>query len=198
MKLIKTALAIIMLFPTAHLTFAQHSGHGGMGSSGSMGSMGPMGPTYSTAQQFAMMANDNQIAAFEKCMEATQQVRISLAQMDQSTNRSRGGEAQQANDVSPRKQQLEALLKYLAETHDAFGLTLTEAQRKGLERQLRKLNELQTEMSTVALRVAQTAMDSSSGPGSRRIGSDLKTLRKDAERWHSEHRKIAKQMSIPS
>lgn len=194
MKTTMVLLSAILLLSSLQGALAQHEGMPGMGHSGSVG------PSNDSARLFMMMANDEQRSAFAKCMEAIEQVRVSLSQMGEiGSPWSRGRKSydnESLRTLAAQEKQLDSALKAMGEAHQFFWQRLSEAQKSALERQLRKLDQVQSEIDSAALEINQLVMDAKPGPASAKIQWEINALGKNVGKWHSEHRKIANEMAI--
>ncbi|HLH36363.1 MAG TPA: hypothetical protein VKX41_16955 [Alloacidobacterium sp.] len=194
MKLTMRLLAAVMLAIPA-LVHAQHEGMPGMGHSA------PVGSSDESARTFLMMATDKQRTAFAECMDATQRVSAAIEQMKRTGSPWSRGRAsydpQDLRKLTEQQEKFESALSAMTAAHQAFWGELNEAQKNGLDRQLRKLNHLEADLNSSSLLMSQILMDAKPGPGSPKLRWDVNAITKDLGEWRSEHTKIAKTMSIP-
>lgn len=218
----REALVITLLFVPMLPAFAQHERYGEMDSSlvnpsiqysartlalaqhqthGDWSSSIHTGPTNNPAHMSAMMATNSQRHAFAECVETTGQVRAAIVQMGnigRPWSRSRVIYAQQdLRALAENEERFQSMLNGLVNAHEVFWRTLNDVQRSNLEPRLRRLGHLQNEMKASASRLSQTVLDAVPGPAPPQIKRTMDALRKDADRWRSEHRKLATEMSLP-
>jgi|GEM_PF-4838841 chromosome segregation ATPase len=190
MKLIRKLLATLFCAALVPVAFAQHSGHGGTSSGGGFGNTGNDSAMRDLQRAMMLSATDDQRMAFAKCMEATDRV---LRLADQIVGQGTGLNYDAAV-LSERKEQLQAALAELGTVHQHFRHSLSQPQEKELRKYLGKLERVQTELSK---RIAQVDRElSASKPDSKRLRDDTHKVKEVAEKWQSEHRKIAKEMGI--
>lgn len=190
MMLIRQLLAILFCAALVPVAFAQHGSHGGTSSGGGSGNTGNDSATRDFKRALMLSANQDQRTAFATCMEATDRV---LRLADQMASPGTRGNYDAA--VFPaQKEQMQAALAELETAHRRFHHSLNQPQEKELRQYLRKLERLQTELSK---RIAQVDRElSTNKPDPRRLRDDTHKIREVAEKWQSEHRKIAKEMGI--
>jgi hypothetical protein len=145
---------------------------------------------------------DAQRVALAKCMEATEQVRLHAGQM-QAIGRpwSRGRFDYSKNDLvalSDYRDELKLAFTNLASVHQEFLKGLSEAQEKRLDQRLRKLDHLQAEFNSKISEFDHDLMKAEPGADSTGIAWDLNALKRAADKWRSEHEKIAKEMTATS
>lgn len=171
------------LFATAPFTLAQH----GAGTHYPAG--GHLSP--SDSQRASMIrAGEDQRIAFAMCRNSGESVHKIADQMVGPGTRWRYDEK-----VFPtQKERLEIALAVMSRAHQQFRETLSEAQKQDLVRNLGKLERLQNALSQ---RMAQLDEELRvDKPDPRRVYADTHKIKEIADKWRSEHKKIAKEMSI--
>ena len=154
----------------------------------------------STMEEKTVGVTDNQRVALAKCMEATEQIRIEASQL-QAIRRpwGRGRVGYSKNDlvaISDYREEINQALTHLAAVHQEFLNGLSEAQEKSLEQRLRKLDHLQTELSFRMSEIDHDLLKAQPGPDTTGISWDVDGLKRAADKWRSEHRKIEKEMGF--
>jgi hypothetical protein len=184
-------LAIFLLFATTPFALAQHGGHGGTSSSSSgFGHAGHDSPMADLQRTLMLQATDDQRQAFAKCMEATERVHKVADEMVGPGSRWRYDA-----DVFPgQKEQLQTALADMTTAHQQFKQTLSQAQEKELNKYFNKLERLQSDVSSRLLGLDREL--TTGKPDPRRVYSDAHKIKEAVDKWRSEHRKIAKEMSI--
>jgi hypothetical protein len=147
----------------------------------------------------AAQANDQQMA-LKKCMEATERVRMQVSQM-QAMGRpwSRGRFGYSRNDLVALSDYLEELVQALINlgvVHQEFRQGLSPVQEQRLELPLSKLDHLQADLNHKISEIDHDLKKAEPGPDSTGIAWDVNTLKRAADKWRSEHVKIAKQMNV--
>jgi len=147
----------------------------------------------------AASANDHRLA-LAKCMKATEQVRILASDM-QATGRpwGRGRIGFSKNDLvilSDYRDELRLAVSNLAAVHQELLKGLSEAQEQRLEQPLLKLDHLQSELSSRMSEFDRDLRKTEPGPDSTGIAWDVSGLKRVAEKWSSEHRKMEKKMEL--
>ncbi len=155
--------------------------------------------TVTTSNDLTSPKNDQRVA-LEKCMKATDQVRIQASQM-QATGRpwGRGRTGYSKNDLvalSDYRDELKLALSNLAAVHQEFLNGLSEAQEQRLDQRLRKLNHLQAEFSSKISEFDHDLLRTEPGPDSTGIAWDVNSLKRTADKWLSEHRKISTELNL--
>jgi hypothetical protein len=148
----------------------------------------------------AAPTNDQRVA-LAKCMEATEQVGIQVSDM-QAMGRpwGRGRIGYSKNDLvilSDYRDELRLALSNLAAVHQEFLKRLSEAQEQRLEQPLRKLDRLQVKLNVRMSEIDHDLLIAEPGPDSSGISWDVNELKRAADKWLSEHRKIGKEIGIP-
>jgi len=149
-----------------------------------------------------LKATDDQRKALAKCMEDAEQLRSVAGRMPRiGSPWSRSRLSYTESDVSALAaitEQLKADLDGLTATHEKFRKQLTDKQRSQFERRLRKLDHLQAKMNSTVAELDRQLAKAKPGPASPSIAWDVNSIKRAADKWHSEHRKIAKELGIPS
>lgn len=185
-----TLLATLFCVTSVALAFAQHSGHGGTSTGGAFGHAGHDREMRDFNRGLLLSASEDQRQLFAKCTTATEQV-IALA------NRMVGPGTPREYDAavfSRQEEQLRTAVAELENAHQHFSHGLNQAQEKELRKYLSKLERYQRELAS---RIAKVDRElATNRPDPRRLYSDTHKIREVAEKWHSEHQKIAKEMGI--
>ncbi len=151
-------------------------------------------------QAVRMIATPAQRMAFAKCMEAMERLRGTVNQMPRiGSPWSRSRVSYSSNDLdalSDLREQLETDLADLTSAHQKFRKGLTDAQQREFERRLSKLEHLGAQMNSEASRLDRDLIAAKPGPASPNISWDVDSIKRVAGKWRSEHRRIAKEMSI--
>ncbi len=96
--------------------------------------------------------------------------------------------------VSGKRDQLESVLADLATAHQRFLQVLSQEQDTELGPNLRKLEQLQADLN---LEMPQLDRElGAARPDSFRVSTNVYRIGKTINKWHSEHKKIAKKMGI--
>lgn len=137
-----------------------------------------------------LSATEEQRTAFARCMEATDRVlRITDGMAGPGT-----GSNHDAGAFAEQKEQLPAALAALATAHQHFRHSLSQPQEKELRKPLSKLEGFQADLRK---RMAQVDRElATNQPDPRRVHGDTRKIKEVAEKWKSEHRKIAEEMGI--
>ena len=155
--------------------------------------------TVTTSNDLTSPTNDQRVA-LQKCMKATDQVRIHASQM-QVVGRpwGRGRTGYSKNDLvalSDYRDELKLALSNLAAVHQEFLKELSEAQEQRLDQRLRKLDHLQAEFRSKISEFDHDLLRTEPGPDSTGIAWDVNSLKRTADKWLSEHRKISKELNL--
>ena len=152
-------------------------------------------PAVVVPNDLAASANDQRLA-LAKCMKATEQVRVLASDM-QATGRpwGRGRIGYSKNDLvilSDYRDEFRLAVSNLAAIHQELLKGFSEAQEQRLEQPLRKLDHLQSELSSRMSEFDRDLRKTEPGPDSTGIAWDVSGLKRVAEKWSSEHRKMEK------
>ena len=153
----------------------------------------------STMEEKTVGVTDAQRMALAKCMEATEQVLMQASQMQTMGRPFRGRISYSRNDLvilSDYREELNQALTNLTAVHLEFLKGLSEAQEKRLDQRLRKLDHLQAELSSRMSEIDHDFLKAEPGPDSSGFAWDLSALKRAADKWLSEHRKIEKEMGF--
>lgn len=194
MKKAMNAIVLLFLFAALSGAFAQRGGgilHW---------RLGHRALNQSASEQMLMEATNEQRMALVTCMDATKRVRLDLKRIPQiGSPWSRSRKSYNQNDLvalSNDEKNLQADLIQLSAVHQEFHKHLTAVQRKRLDKRLDKLNGLRSELRSQASRIADDLAVARPGPASPNLSWDVNALAKTADKWRSEHIKIAKEMNI--
>lgn len=142
-------------------------------------------------QSLSMNATDEQRMAFAYCVSATEAVRRLSKRMVSLNNHWRYNPK-----VFPgQKEQLRSSVANMTEVHEQFLQSLSQDQAKALSQDLTELEQLQTELNAELSQLDEEWTSSRSDRGN--IATSVYRIRKIADRWCSEHGKIATEMGIP-
>lgn len=149
-----------------------------------------------------LKVTDDQRRAFANCMEKVEQLRSLTGRMPRiGSPWSRSRLSYTTSDVSALTaitEQLEADLSELTLTHEALRKQLTDSQRSKFEQHLHKLDNLQAKMNSTVAELDRELAKAKPGPASPSIAWDVNSIKRASDKWRSEHRKIAKELGIPS
>ena len=153
-------------------------------------------------QTLRMMATPDQRMAFTKCMEATERLRGTIGKMPRigsPWSRSRVSYSSRDLDaLSDLREQFEAALIDLTVTHQEFKKGLTDIQQRELERRFSKLDRLEAKINSSASEFGHDLAAAKPGPAPPSIAWAVNSLNRATNKWRSEHRKIAKELGMPS
>jgi hypothetical protein len=155
--------------------------------------------TVAAPNDLAVPTNDLSVA-LQKCMKATNQVRNEASQM-QVTGRpwGRGRTGYSKNDLvalSDYRDELKSALSNLAAVHREFLKGLSDTQEQRVDQRLKKLDHLQAEFSSKISEFDHDLLRTEPGPDSTGIAWDVNSLKRTADKWQSEHKKISKELSL--
>lgn len=147
-------------------------------------------------------ATADQRAALSKCMQVTERLRSAIGRMPRiGSPWSRSRLTYTSRDLSAfsdLREQFEAALSDLATTHREFQKELTDDQASELMRHLKKLDRIEAKMNAGAAELDHDLETAKPGPASPNLSWDVNSIKRATDQWRSEHRKIAKEMGIPS
>ncbi len=186
MKTRNEVLTTLFLFATAPLALAQH----GAGTHYPSGGFGHDSSTADSQRTLLLRATEDQRMAFAKCRQANEKVRKVVDKMTGPGMRWR----YDARVFPGQNEELRSAVQDMIVAHDEFRQILTQAQEKELRKHFEKLEELQTALDSQMSRLSDEL--TVRGPDSRRIYSEAHKVKETADKWHSDHKKIAKAMSI--
>ena len=187
-------LATFLVFATAPFVLAQ--GGGVHFSSVLMGHTGHDSTTIESQRALLMSATDIQREVFAYCMTATKTAHKLMGRMpDQGGHwRVRRNGPYHLSAVSEKRDQLESALADMATAHQRFLQVLSQEQDTELGPNLSKLEQLQADLN-----LEMPQLDKELGaamPDSFRVSTNIYSIGKTINKWSSEHKKIAKKMSI--
>ena len=186
MKTRNAVLATLFLFATAPLALAQHGG----GTHSPSAGVGHDPSEADFQRTLSLRATKDQRMAFAKCRQANEKVRKVVDKMTGPGTRWR----YDPRAFPEQNEELQTAVKDLTAAHEQFRQALTPAQEKELQKHFDRLEQLQTTLDSQMSRLGDEL--TVRGPDSRRIYSDAHKIKETADKWHSEHKKIAKAMSI--
>jgi hypothetical protein len=186
MKTRNQVLVTLFLFATAPFTLAQHGGGMHFPSAGHASDS----LTADSQRMLLLRASEDQRMAFAKCVQANARVRKVVDKMTGPGTRWR----YDARVFPGQNEELQIAVKDMTAAHEQFRQALTEAQEKELRKHFDKLEQLQVGMNSQMARLDDELTVRE--PDSRRIYSEAHKVKETADKWQSEHKKIAKAMSI--
>ena len=185
---------VTLLLSTASFALAQRGG-GGLHSFGHAGHDSAAAETW---RALALEATDQEREAFAHCVAATEAAR--------ETGRSLGDNnywnswryrhlGYDLDAVYRKKVQLQSAIAGMGTAHQQFLEVLSQDQTIELMPNLSKLERLQGDLN---LQMSQLNEElTAARPDSFRVSTRLYGIGKTIDKWRSQHRKIAKEMSIP-
>ena len=193
MKNILKVFAALLLSAIASLALAQRGGDG----IHSFRNRGNDSATTDSQRALVLQATDDEREAFANCMAATEAARKagrSLGDQDNWNSWRSRHVGYNLNAVYARKDQLQSALANMTAVHQGFLEVLNKDQTTELGRKLSKLEGLQVELT---LQMAQLNEELAAvKPDPFRVSTRLYGIGKTIDKWHSQHRKIAKEMNI--
>lgn len=186
--------ATLLLSATASLALAQRGG----GGIDSFGHAGHNSTTVDSRRTLTLRATDNQREAFAHCMAATEAARETGRSVGDNTYWNSWRYRHVGYDLDAvyrKKDQFQSALADMTAAHRQFLQVLSEEQATELRPNLNKLERLQGQLSSQISQLDDelTAVK----PDSFRVSTRLYGMGKTIDKWRSQHRKIAKEMSIP-
>ncbi len=161
-----------------------------------MGHTGDESAMIESQRTFLMPATDIQREAFADCMTATKATHKLIDRMpDQGSYwRVRRNGPYDLSVASSKREQLESALNDMAAAHRQFLQTLSQEQDAELGPNLSKLELLQVDLN---LEMPQLDRElGSARPDSFRVSTNVYRIGKTINKWHSQHKQIAKKLSI--
>ena len=190
MKITIREVASLLVFVAAPLVIAQRGG----GSE-------HIGHSHGPVRDQTLNATADQRAAIAQCLEATVLVRQTADKMPRiGSPWSRSRRNYSNRDLSALLDlsgEFEAAVADLAATHQEFVRELTDHQASELKRDLKKLDQLEAKMNSGAAQLNRDLAVAKPGPFSPDISWDVDSIKRSADKWRSEHRKIGKELGIP-
>ncbi len=187
-------LATFLVFTTAPFALTQR---GGAHFSGFwMGHTLHSSTTIESQRVLLMPATDIQREALAYCMAATKAAHRLIGRMpDQGSYwRVRRNGPYDLRAASAKREQLESALNDMAAAHRQFLQTLSQEQDAELGSNLSRLEQLQADLN---LEMPQLDKElGSARPDSFRVSTNIYRIGKTINKWHSQHKKIAKRLSI--
>ena len=190
MKITIREIASLLLFLAVPIASAQRGGGGEH-----------IGHSHGPVRDQMLNATVDQRTAIGKCLEATELARQTAGKMPQiGSPWSRSRRTYSNRDLSALLDlsgQFEAAVANLEETHQGFVKELTDHQASELKRHLEKLDQLEVKMNSSASQLNRDLAAAKPGPNSPNISWDVDSIKRAADKWRAEHRKIAKEMGVP-
>lgn len=194
MKTRVAVLAIFLVFTTAPFALAQR---GEAHFSGSwMGHTGDDSTMVGSQRVLLMPAMDIQREAFAYCMTATKAAHKLIGRMpDQGSYwRVRRNGPYDLSAASAKREQLESSLNDMVAAHRHFLQTLSQEQDAELGSNLSNLEQLQADLD---LEMPQLDKElGSTRPDSFLVSRSIYRIGKTINKWHSQHKKIAKKLGV--
>lgn len=185
---------VTLLLCTASFALAQRGGDG----LHSVGHAGHDSAAAETRRALALEATDQEREAFAHCVAATEAARETGRSVGDNNywnswhNRHMGYDL---DAVYRKKAQLQSAIAGMATAHLQFLEALSQDQTIELMPNLSKLERLQGDLN---LQMSQLDEElTAARPDSFRVSTRLYGIGKTIDKWRSQHRKIAKEMSIP-
>lgn len=193
MKNILKVFAALVLSAIASLALAQRAG----GGIHSLRNRRNNSATTESQRALVLQATDDEREALANCMAATAAARKtgrSLGDQDYWNSWRYRHVGYNINAVYARKDQLQSALARMTAAHQGFLQVLNKDQTTALGRRLSKLEDLQVELT---LQMAQLNEQLAAvKPDPFRVSTRLYGVGRTIDKWHSQHRKIAKEMNI--
>lgn len=161
-----------------------------------------IGHPHDPGRESTLKATADERVALSKCMDASKRLDLAIRRMPRigsPWSRSRlSYTARDLGELSDLRQQFEEELTALSKIHEELRKELTDVQVSQLKRRLNKLDRLEAQMNSGVGELERDLMRAKPGPASPNISWDVNSIKRAADKWRSEHRKIAKEMGITS
>jgi hypothetical protein len=194
MKKVMKMFATLLLSSMMPFALAQRGG----GAIQSFGHAGHDSAAVDSRQNLALLATDTQREVFAHCMAATKAARKTGRLMGDSNYWDSWRYRHLGYDlsaVSGRMDQFQSALSEMATSHEQFLQELDRDQKTELRPNLSKLEQLQSDLNSQMSQLDEEL--TAARPDSFRVSTRLYGVGKTIDKWRSQHRKIAKEMSIP-
>lgn len=194
MKNTMNVFAILLVSAIAPFALAQRGG----GAIHSFGHSGHVSAVVDSRQGLALRATDIQRDAFARCVAATETVRKTGRLMGDSNYWNSWRYRHLGYDlgaVSARMDQFQAALTEMATAHAQFLQELDPDQKAELSPNLDRLERLQSELNSQMSQLDREV--TADRPDSFRVSTRVYEIGKTIDKWRSQHKEIAKEMSIP-
>ena len=193
MKNILKVFAALLLSAIASLALAQRAGDGFH----SLRNRRNDSATTESQRALVLQATDDAREALANCMAATEAARKtgrSLGDQDYWNSWRYRHVGYNINAVEARKDHLQSALAKMTAAHQEFLEALNKDQTTALGQKLSKLEGLQVELT---LQMAQLNEELAAvKPDPFRVSTRLYGVGRTIDKWHYQHRKIAKEMNI--
>ncbi len=186
-------LATLLLSATASLALAQRGG--------GIHSFGDAGHVFATADSrraHVLEATDEEREAFAHCAAAIEAARETGRSLGDDTYWNSWRYRHLGYDLDPvytKKDQLQSTLAEMTAAHQQFLEVLNQDQATELRSNLGKLERLQDDLNSQISQLNDEL--NAAKPNAFRVSTRLFGIGKTIDKWRSQHRKIAKEMSIP-
>ncbi len=187
-------LATFLVFTTASFALAQRGG--AQFSGAGIDHIGHDLTMIESRPDLLIPATDVQREAFAYCMTATKAAHKLMDGMpDQGSYwRVRRNGPYRVSAVSEKRDQLESALADMQTAHQRFLLLLSQEQGTELGPNLNKLEQLQADLD---LEMPQLDRElGAARPDSFRVSTNVYRIGKTIDKWHAQHKRIAKKLSI--
>jgi hypothetical protein len=187
-------IATFLLLATAPFALAQREGGGVHFSGAGFMSSGHDSTKIDSRRASVMEATGIQREAFASCMMATETVRKTGRSMGSNSYWNARHGIYDLSAVYRSKPQLQSALTDMAAAHEQFLKVLSQDQDTALGPDLSKLEHLHASLD---LEMSQLGEELEAvRPDKFRISTSVYEIGKTIDKWHSEHKRIAKKMSI--
>ncbi len=164
----------------------------------SFGHAGHGSAVVDSQRALAFQVTDDQREAIARCMTATEAAREMGRSVGDNTYWNSWRYRHLGYDLDAvyrKKDQLQLVLADMTAAHQQFLHVLSEEQATELRPNLNKLERLH---GTLSAQISQLDDELTAGkPDSFRVSTRLYEMGKTIDKWRSQHKKIAKEMSIP-
>jgi hypothetical protein len=192
MKMHIELIATFLVFATAPLAFAQHGG--AQFSNAGIVYAGHNSTKLDSRRVLLTEATGIQREAFADCMTATEAARRTGRSMGSNSYWNARHGIYDISAVYRGEPQLKSTLTDMAEAHEQFLKVLSQDQDTTLGPDLSKLEQLQTGLN---LEMSQLNEELTAvRPDKFRVSTSVYEIGKTLDKWNSEHKRIAKKMSI--
>lgn len=192
MKMHIGLIATFLVFATAPFALAQHGG--AQFSDAGIVYAGHNSTKLDSGRALLMEATGIQREAFAYCMTATEAARKTGRSMGSNSYWNARHGIYDLSAVYRGEPQLQTALTDMATAHEQFLKVLSQDQDTTLEPNLSKLEHLQTGLN---LEMSQLNEELTAvRPDKFRVSTGVYEIGKTLDKWHSEHKRIAKKLSI--
>ncbi len=187
-------IATFLMFTTAPFALAQRGG-GVNSSNAGIGHTGHDSTMVDSQRDPRMQVTDVQREAFSNCMTASKAVRKLVGRMPQDASYWKGRpRGYDFSAVSGKKGELQLALTDMTTAHQQFLQSLSKDQDTELGPNLSKLEHLQADLNLHLSQLDEELI--AARPNSFSVAANVRGIGKMINKWRSEHKRIAKKMSI--